>query len=79
MPYEQMNTIAERHVRLLELIRTSALSCRGLAERLEVSEQTVYRDIDFLRNSGHEITAGRSDRGWAYCVRHRSEPGASAE
>lgn len=43
----------ERRGRLLELVRTGGFaSLRDLADRLEVSESTVRRDLDFLEDSG---------------------------
>jgi len=37
-----------------------------IAEALGVSEQTVYRDILFLKKRGHPIRAVRLPSNWAY-------------
>lgn len=66
MRYECALAIADRHDRLIELIRSGVYSSRGLAEKLEVSEQTIYRDIDFLKQRGFSIRSERHADGWAY-------------
>lgn len=37
-----------------------------LAEKLAVSEQTIYRDIEYLRVQGYIIESVRGAGGWAY-------------
>lgn len=66
MRYARTSAIPERHRSLLGLIREANLSTRSLADRLGVSEPTVNRDIEFLREQGHQIKAVRVDRRWAY-------------
>ena len=66
MRYERSLAIANRHDRLIELIRSGEFSSPGLAEKLEVSEQTVYRDIDFLKKRGYSIRSEKHADGWAY-------------
>lgn len=66
MRYERALAIAGRHDKLIELIRSGAYSSRDLAEKLEVSEQTIYRDIDFLKQRGFSIRSERHADGWAY-------------
>jgi DeoR/GlpR family transcriptional regulator of sugar metabolism len=58
--------IASRHDRLIELIRSGAFSSHDLARKLKVSEQTVYRDIDFLKKRGYSIRSEKHADGWAY-------------
>jgi predicted DNA-binding transcriptional regulator YafY len=66
MRYERSLAITSRHERLIELIRSGEFSSRNLAEELEVSEQTIYRDIDFLKGRGYSIRSVRLSWGWAY-------------
>lgn len=66
MRYERSFAIAGRHARLIELIRLGGFSSRGLAKKLKVSEQTVYRDIDFLKQRGYSIRSEKHSDGWAY-------------
>ncbi len=66
MRYERSLAIAGRHERLMELIHSGDFSSPDLAEKLEVSEQTIYRDIDFLKERGHSIRSVRLSTGWAY-------------
>ena len=66
MRYERALAISERHERLIDLIRTGEYSTPALAEKLGVSEQTIYRDIDHLKNSGYSIRSQKHSGGWAY-------------
>ncbi|RIK66937.1 MAG: sugar metabolism transcriptional regulator [Planctomycetota bacterium] len=66
MRYEKTLAITNRLKSLLVLIRRGTYACRTLAERLGVSEQTVYRDIVFLRKQGHSIHSVRLSNRWAY-------------
>ncbi len=66
MRYERALAIADRHDKLIELVRSGAYSSSGLAEELEVSEQTIYRDIDFLKQRGFSIRSEKHADGWAY-------------
>ena len=66
MRYERSLAIASRHDRLIELIRAGEFSSPALAEKLKVSEQTIYRDIDFLKNRGYSIRSEKHADGWAY-------------
>ncbi len=66
MRYERALAIADRHDKLLELICAGAYSSRDLAEELEVSDQTIYRDISFLKQRGFSIRSERHADGWAY-------------
>lgn len=68
MRYKRSAAISDRHNALLELIRVGDHSTRSLADQLDVSEPTVSRDIEFLRERGYQIKAIRVDRRWAYRV-----------
>lgn len=72
MRYERVLAISERHERLIELIRTGAFSTPALSEKLHVSEQTIYRDIDYLKKHGYLIRSQKHVDGWAYHL--HSEP-----
>ncbi|HUY92691.1 MAG TPA: HTH domain-containing protein [Pirellulales bacterium] len=76
MRYERALAIADRHDKLIELVRSGAYSSSGLAEKLEVSEQTIYRDIDFLKQRGFSIRSERHADGWAYHL--LAEPATAA-
>jgi DeoR/GlpR family transcriptional regulator of sugar metabolism len=66
MRYERSLAIAKRHDRLIELIRSGEYSSPTLAQELNVSEQTIYRDIDFLKKRGYYIRSEKHADGWAY-------------
>lgn len=66
MRYEKSLAIQNRHDRLVELIRTGRFSSPVLAQKLGVSEQTIYRDIDFLKQKGFSIRSEKHTDGWAY-------------
>lgn len=66
MRYGRALEIANRHDRLIELIRSGQFSSPALARKLKVSEQTIYRDIDFLKERGYSIRAEKHADGWAY-------------
>ncbi len=51
-----MNTAARRD-RLLNLLHRGTTTVPALARTLGASERTVYRDVAFLRESGHDIRA----------------------
>lgn len=66
MRYDRSMAIKRRHEDILSLVRNGAHSSRRLADELGVSEQTIYRDIVFLKANGHRIDAVRRAKGWAY-------------
>lgn len=66
MRYERTSAISDRHSTLLQLVREGDHSTKSLADELAVSEPTVNRDIEFLREQGYEIKAVRVKRKWAY-------------
>ena len=66
MRYERSLSITSRHDRLIHLIRSGAFSSPELAKKLRVSEQTIYRDIDFLKHRGYSIRSEKHADGWAY-------------
>ncbi|MGC2222235.1 MAG: helix-turn-helix domain-containing protein [Methylocella sp.] len=83
MRYERLTAISKRHEDLLALIRQGAHSSPHLAKELGVSEQTVYRDVLFLKRQGHHIKSVRLPTNWAYQMvtpshqRQHSHKGAS--
>lgn len=66
MRYDQLRFIVERHSQLLGMLQEGRFSTPMLAECLGVSEQTIYRDIDYLKQNGYAIRAVRLSRQWAY-------------
>ena len=66
MRYERSLAISSRHDRLIELIRSGEFSSPELATKLDVSEQTIYRDINFLKSTGYSIRSEKHADGWAY-------------
>jgi DeoR/GlpR family transcriptional regulator of sugar metabolism len=66
MRYEQAFAITERLDQLLVLVGRGCHPSYAIAEQLGVSEQTVYRDIVFLKKRGHPIRAVRLANNWAY-------------
>ena len=68
MRYERTLGITRRHKQLIRLIRTGAFSTPALAERLGVSDQTIYRDVLHLRGRGYVIRSERHSEGWAYVL-----------
>jgi biotin operon repressor len=66
MRYGRSMAIARRHDRLVDLIRSGEFSSPSLARKLKVSEQTIYRDIDFLKQRGYSIRSEKHADGWAY-------------
>tara|TARA_A100001391_G_scaffold151078_1_gene108633 strand:+ start:143 stop:388 length:246 start_codon:yes stop_codon:yes gene_type:complete len=68
MRYDQLSEIQSRHSRLIELVREGEHSTPYISSSLGVSEQTIYRDIDYLRKSGVAIKAVRVERNWAYRI-----------
>lgn len=66
MRYERALAIAARLDKLIEMIRSGNLSSPELAKKLGVSEQTIYRDIDFLKERGYSIRSEKDADGWGY-------------
>jgi biotin operon repressor len=66
MRYQRSLAIASRHDRLIKLVRSGEFSSPDLAKKLKVSEQTIYRDIDFLKQRGYSIRSEKHADGWAY-------------
>ena len=79
MRYDQLLAIASRHERLLRLIRNGTFSSSGLATKVGVSEQTIYRDIEFLKKQGHKIKAVRVFRSWSYRLEGAKETAGDGE
>ncbi len=66
MRYERSIGITNRLESLLDLIREGSYSTPALADKLQVCDQTIYRDILFLRQRGHKIRSRRLSNGWIY-------------
>ena len=67
MRYERSLAVAGRLEKLIELVRAGCYSSPGLAKSLCVSEQTIYRDVLFLKRRGYDIRrAAKHATGWAY-------------
>lgn len=52
----KMNAAARRD-RLLNLLHRGATTVPAIAQEMEVSERTAYRDVTVLREAGHDIQA----------------------
>lgn len=82
MRYERSLAITNRLKQLVVLVRRGSFACPTLAEKLGVSEQTVYRDIVFLKRQGYSIRSVRLSNRWAYrldrtnCQTNRGAPPA---
>jgi predicted DNA-binding transcriptional regulator YafY len=68
MRYERTLAIAGRLEKLVEMIRTGEYGTPALAEKLGVSDQTIYRDILYLRQHGYKINATKHSSGWTYGI-----------
>jgi len=66
MRYERSLAVTRRLDDLLTLINRGAYSSPILADKLGVSEQTVYRDIVCLKRQGHRIRSVKRSTNWAY-------------
>lgn len=74
MRYERAIAISKRHIELLALVRSGSYSSSALAKKLGISEQTVYRDILFLKRQGYPIQSVRLSANWAYQLASAQEP-----
>jgi predicted DNA-binding transcriptional regulator YafY len=72
MRYARSIAIIQRHGSLYSLVQRGMYSSPALAEKLGVSEQTIYRDILFLREQGLPIRSVRDRDHWAYVVDHEA-------
>ncbi len=68
MRYERSIAVTKRLHELLVLIKRGVYSSPALAEKLGVSEQTVYRYIVFLKRQGHPIRSVKRSSNWAYQI-----------
>ena len=66
MRYKKALAIPNRLDQLIGLIREGTYSSLNLAKLLKVSEQTIYRDIGHLKETGYDICAKKHAAGWAY-------------
>jgi biotin operon repressor len=72
MRYDRSLAVVDRLDNLVSLIRNGAYSTPSLAEKLGVSDQTIYRGIQSLKRRGYAIKSIKQASGWAY--RLESEP-----
>ncbi len=77
MRYERSVAITDRHAELIELIRSGRYSTPALADKLGVSEQTIYRDVMFLKQRGYFIRSVKLSARWAYEL--RGEPAKAVQ
>ena len=68
MRYARSLAITRRLDDLLALIKRGDHSSPALAQKLGVSEQTVYRDILCLKRQGHRIRSVKLSANWAYQI-----------
>ena len=66
MRYDRAIAISKRHEELLALVKSGSYSSPSIAKKLSVSEQTVYRDILFLKRQGYPIESVKLSSSWAY-------------
>jgi DeoR/GlpR family transcriptional regulator of sugar metabolism len=66
MRYRKALAIPSRLDKLIKLIRSGAYSSLDLAKKLKVSEQTIYRDVGHLKETGYGICSKKHATGWAY-------------
>ena len=66
MRYERTLAVAKRLEDLLALVQDGIYSSPMLAEKLGISEQTVYRDILCLKQLGHSVRSVKHSSHWAY-------------
>jgi len=72
MRYDRSLAVADRLDNLVSLIRSGAYSTPSLAQKLGVSEQTIYRGIQSLKRRGYAIRSIKQASSWAY--RLETEP-----
>lgn len=68
MRYERSLAIAQRLKSILALVRKGTHSSPTVATKLGVSEQTVYRDIMFLKQQGYRIRSVKDSARWVYIL-----------
>jgi hypothetical protein len=66
MRYQRSLAVTKRLTDLLALIRRGTYSSPNIARKLGVSEQTIYRDILFLKQQGNRIRSVKLSSQWAY-------------
>lgn len=69
MLYQRSLDIEQRLRLILKLIGTGRYSTPQLADQLGVSVPTISRDVQALRERGHDIFAERGKDAWCYVLR----------
>lgn len=75
MRYERSFAVTGRLETLLDLIRTGQYSTPVIATKLVVCEQTIYRDVLFLKQRGHPIRSRKISGRWVYELLSESDSG----
>jgi biotin operon repressor len=68
MLYQRSLDIEHRLRLVLDLIGTGEYSTPRLAEQAGVSIPTISRDVQALRERGHEIRSEKRSDGWRYVL-----------
>ena len=79
MRYHRSLAVTKRLADLLALIRRGGYSSSDIAQELGVSEQTIYRDILFLKQQGHPIRSVKLSSQWAYQLVGKSVSGPKSK
>jgi len=66
MRYERSLAISSRQDRLIELIGAGGFLSPELGEKLEVPAHTIYRDVNFLKDTGYSNRSEKHANCWAY-------------
>ncbi|MGJ8527432.1 helix-turn-helix domain-containing protein [Maritalea sp.] len=66
MRYDRAVAISKRHEDILVLVKSGTYSSDALAEKLNVSIPTIYRDVLFLKRQGYPIVSVKLSSKWAY-------------
>ncbi|RUL89458.1 HTH domain-containing protein [Tautonia sociabilis] len=75
MRYERALAVTNRLENLLDLIREGSYSTPAIAAKLQVCDQTIYRDVLFLKRRGYKIRSRRLSSRWAYELLGEPEAG----
>ena len=79
MRYERALAVTNRLENLLDLIRAGSYSTPAIAAKLQVCDQTIYRDVLFLKQRGYKIRSRRLSDGWVYELLGEPEAGRAGK